>query len=200
MKAGQVGVVVLDQTPFYAESGGQVGDQGTLWVCGAPDPSFCVEDTQKIQPCVFGHYGQVANGSIKVGDRVSATVNEELRAATARNHSATHLLHKALRDVLGDHVAQKGSLVDAEKTRFDFAHHSPLSAQELQAIEEQVNAQIVANQLTQAQEMALDAAKATGAVMLFGEKYADTVRVLTIGNSCAVAPMCSARATLGFLK
>jgi alanyl-tRNA synthetase len=136
LKAGQSGVVVLDTTPFYAESGGQVGDQGLLQTAGA---KFEVEDTLKIKADVFGHHGMLLEGSLKVGDAVQAQVNTDLRAATVRNHSATHLMHKALREVLGDHVQQKGSLVNAERTRFDFAHNAPLTDEQILAIEAQVN-------------------------------------------------------------
>jgi len=180
LKAGQQGVVVLDTTPFYAESGGQVGDEGEL-VAGAA--RFVVEDTQKIRADVFGHHGSVAQGTLAVGDAVNARVNTTLRAATVRNHSATHLMHKALREVLGEHVQQKGSLVNADRTRFDFAHNAPVSDAQIRQIEAIVNAEILANAATQARIMEIEAAKATGAMMLFGEKYGDTVRVLDIGSS-----------------
>ncbi|MBS4037618.1 MAG: alanine--tRNA ligase, partial [Hydrogenophaga sp.] len=180
LKAGQQGVVVLDTTPFYAESGGQVGDEGEL-VAGSA--RFVVEDTQKIRADVFGHHGSVAQGTLAVGDAVNARVNTTLRAATVRNHSATHLMHKALREVLGDHVQQKGSLVNAERTRFDFAHNAPVTDAQVRQIEAIVNAEILANAATQARVMEIEAAKATGAMMLFGEKYGDTVRVLDIGSS-----------------
>jgi alanyl-tRNA synthetase len=180
LKAGQQGVVVLDTTPFYAESGGQVGDEGEL-VAGSA--RFVVEDTQKIRADVFGHHGSVAQGTLAVGDAVTARVNTTLRAATVRNHSATHLMHKALREVLGDHVQQKGSLVNAERTRFDFAHNAPVTDAQVRQIEAIVNAEILANAATQARVMEIEAAKATGAMMLFGEKYGDTVRVLDIGSS-----------------
>ena len=124
LKAGESGVVVLDQTPFYAESGGQVGDRGELVAAGG---TFAVADTQKIQPDVFGHHGTLKTGALKVGDKVEARVDVERRKRTMRNHSVTHLMHKALREVLGPHVQQKGSLVDADKTRFDFAHDKPMS-------------------------------------------------------------------------
>jgi alanyl-tRNA synthetase len=177
---GEFGVVVLDRTPFYAESGGQVGDRGELRGPGL----FAVEDTQKIQAQVFGHHGLVKTGRLKVGDAVQARVDAAARAATTRNHSATHLMHKALRQVLGAHVQQKGSHVDADKTRFDFAHHAPLSAEEIREVEEIVNTEILANTPTQARLMPLEEAQKTGAMMLFGEKYGDTVRVLDIGSSC----------------
>ncbi len=180
LKAGQQGVVVLDTTPFYAESGGQVGDEGEL-VAGSA--RFVVEDTQKIRADVFGHHGSVAQGALAVGDAVNARVNTTLRAATVRNHSATHLMHKALREVLGDHVQQKGSLVNAERTRFDFAHNAPVTDAQVRQIEAIVNAEVLANAATQARVMEIEAAKATGAMMLFGEKYGDTVRVLDIGSS-----------------
>ena len=180
MQAGQTGVVVLDHTPFYAESGGQVGDQGSISRGAAV---FAVEDTLKIKADVFGHHGQLAKGSLKVGDRVEALVNTALRAATVRNHSATHLMHKALREVLGSHVQQKGSLVNNERTRFDFAHTGPITDEQIREIEHKVNAEILANADTQARVMDIEAAQKTGAMMLFGEKYGDTVRVLDIGSS-----------------
>ena len=183
MQAGQHGVVVLDQTPFYAESGGQVGDQGTLWVAGASTPTFTVEDTQKIQANVFGHHGAVDHGCLALGDTVRAFVDADVRSSIVRNHSATHLMHKALREVLGEHVSQKGSLVDADKTRFDFVHHSPMTAEQLAQVERKVNEEILANVPTQARVMDIESAKQTGAMMLFGEKYGDTVRVLQIGSS-----------------
>ena len=180
LKAGQEGVVVLDTTPFYAESGGQVGDQGLLQTAGA---KFEVADTLKIKADVFGHHGTLLEGSLKVGDAVQAQVNSDLRAATVRNHSATHLMHKALREVLGDHVQQKGSLVNAERTRFDFAHNAPISDEQILAIEAKVNQEIWANPATQARLMDIESAQKTGAMMLFGEKYGETVRVLDIGSS-----------------
>ena len=180
LKAGQEGVVVLDTTPFYAESGGQVGDQGLLQTAGA---KFEVADTLKIKADVFGHHGTLLEGSLKVGDAVQAQVNSDLRAATVRNHSATHLMHKALREVLGGHVQQKGSLVNAERTRFDFAHNAPISDEQILAIEAKVNQEIWANPATQARVMDIESAQKTGAMMLFGEKYGETVRVLDIGSS-----------------
>jgi alanyl-tRNA synthetase len=180
LSAGQEGVVVLDTTPFYAESGGQVGDQGLLQTAGA---KFEVADTLKIKADVFGHHGMLLEGSLKVGDAVQAHVNSDLRAATVRNHSATHLMHKALREVLGDHVQQKGSLVNAERTRFDFAHNAPITDEQILAIEAQVNQEIWANPATQARVMDIESAQKTGAMMLFGEKYGETVRVLDIGSS-----------------
>jgi alanyl-tRNA synthetase len=182
LEAGQMGVVVLDTTPFYAESGGQVGDAGEL---KNEDTSVCftVNDTQKIRTDVFGHYGVLQRGSLKVGDLVQAQVNSAQRLATARHHSATHLMHQALREVLGEHVQQKGSLVTPERTRFDFAHSTPLTEEQIREVEMRVNAQTLGNLPTQAREMALDAAQQAGAMMLFGEKYGDTVRVLDIGTS-----------------
>ncbi|MFM2075816.1 MAG: Alanine--tRNA ligase [Pseudomonadota bacterium] len=180
LSAGQQGVVVLDTTPFYAESGGQVGDEGVLTSGSA---MFVVGDTQKIKADVFGHHGTLAQGALAVGDSVTASVNLDQRAATMRNHSVTHLMHKALREVLGAHVQQKGSLVDAEKTRFDFTHNAPVTDEQIREIERRVNTEIVANAPTQARVMGIEAAKDTGAVMLFGEKYGDTVRVLDIGSS-----------------
>ena len=176
---GDLGVVVLNDTPFYAESGGQVGDLGELRGVGI----FAVEDTQKIQAAVFGHHGIVKTGALRVGDKVTARVDTAARAATARNHSVTHIMHKALREVLGSHVQQKGSLVDPAKTRFDFAHVAPMSAEEIRKVEARVNAEILANTATQAEVMPLEAAQKSGALMLFGEKYGETVRVLGIGTS-----------------
>ncbi len=183
LSAGEAGVVVLDRTPFYAESGGQVGDRGELTKGGVCLTLFAVEDTQKIQPEVFGHYGTVKTGEIALGDTVAAQVDLDKRARTMRHHSATHLMHKALREVLGPHVQQKGSLVDEEKTRFDFSHNAPMSAAEIRRVEEIVNAEILANAATQARVMPIDDAQKVGAMMLFGEKYGDVVRVLDIGTS-----------------
>ena len=182
LKFGETGTVVLASTPFYAESGGQAGDQGTL---SNEQYRFAVSDTQKIQADVFGHQGVVAMGSqsLQIGDVVHAKVDEAMRGRTIRNHSATHLMHKALREVLGSHVAQKGSLVDAYKTRFDFSHHAPITADEIRRVEKIVNAEILANAATQARVMAIDDAQKIGAMMLFGEKYGDEVRVLDIGSS-----------------
>ena len=180
LKHGQSGVVVLERTPFYAESGGQVGDEGTL-VSGSAH--FEVQDTLKIKADVFGHHGTLTQGTLAVGDTVDAQVNTALRAATVRNHSATHLMHKALREVLGTHVQQKGSLVNAERTRFDFAHNAPVTDDEIRQIEARVNAEILANAPAQARVMDIESAQKTGAMMLFGEKYGDTVRVLDIGSS-----------------
>jgi alanyl-tRNA synthetase len=180
LKAGQAGVLVLDTTPFYAESGGQVGDQGMVHNAGG---QFNVADTLKIKADVFGHHGEVKSGSLKVGDAVQAHVDSAVRAATVRNHSATHLMHKALREVLGSHVQQKGSLVNAGRTRFDFAHNAPVTDAEIRQIEGQVNAEILANAAAQARVMDIESAQKTGAMMLFGEKYGETVRVLDIGSS-----------------
>ncbi|MEY8689369.1 MAG: alanine--tRNA ligase [Leptothrix sp. (in: b-proteobacteria)] len=179
-KAGDDAVVVLDHTPFYAESGGQCGDSGEL---RNPSTRVVVEDTFKIQADVFGHHGHIAEGEVKVGDSFVARVNAEQRAKTVRNHSATHLMHKALREVLGAHVQQKGSLVNAERTRFDFAHNAPVTDEQIRKVEAIVNAEILANASASAQVMALDDAQKSGAMMLFGEKYGETVRVLTIGSS-----------------
>ena len=179
-QAGDDAVVVLDHTPFYAESGGQVGDAGEL---RNGSTRVVVSDTLKIQADVFGHHGQIVEGSVKVGDVFTAKVDAERRAKTVRNHSATHLMHKALREVLGAHVQQKGSLVNAERTRFDFAHNAPMTAEEIREVEALVNAEILANAGATAQVMALDDAQKSGAMMLFGEKYGETVRVLSIGSS-----------------
>ena len=178
---GEMGVVVLDHTPFYAESGGQVGDRGEL---RGPGGILHVEDTQKIQAAVFGHHGVVTTGTLKVGDGVTARVDTQARGCTVRHHSATHLMHKALREVLGAHVQQKGSQVDPDKTRFDFAHTQPMTNDEIARVERIVNDEIIANAATQARVMKLDDAQKTGAMMLFGEKYGEEVRVLDIGSSC----------------
>lgn len=180
IKAGDAAVIVLDNTPFYAESGGQVGDQGEL---RNESVRFAVEDTFKIQADVFGHQGEVLEGELKVGDAINAIVDVQQRTETMRNHSATHILHKALREVLGDHVQQKGSLVDASKTRFDFTHNAPITAEQIRRIEDIVNAEILANTATSGKVMSLEDAQKTGAMMLFGEKYGEEVRVLEIGSS-----------------
>ena len=180
LKDGQAGIIVLDTTPFYAESGGQVGDQGVI-TAGAS--RFAVEDTLKIKADVFGHHGTLASGSLKVGDAVQAEVDTQVRAATMRNHSVTHIMHKALREVLGEHVQQKGSLVNAERTRFDFTHNAPVTDAQTREIERLVNAEILANTDTQARVMDIESAQKTGAMMLFGEKYGESVRVLDIGTS-----------------
>ncbi|AVT20391.1 alanine--tRNA ligase [Paracidovorax avenae] len=180
LEAGQNGVVVLDNTPFYAESGGQVGDQGVIHAGGA---RFAVDDTLKIRADVYGHHGRLESGMLRVGDAVQAEVDAVLRAATMRNHSVTHIMHKALREVLGSHVQQKGSLVNAERTRFDFAHNAPVTDAQIREIERRVNEEILANTPTGARVMDIESAQKTGAMMLFGEKYGETVRVLDIGTS-----------------
>jgi alanyl-tRNA synthetase len=180
LQEGDLGIVVLDHTPFYAESGGQIGDSGEL---KAADGIFAVEDTLKIQAAVFGHHGVLKTGTLNVGDNLAAKVDMHARANTMRNHSATHLMHKALREVLGEHVQQKGSLVDTEKTRFDFVHNAPMTDAQLLKVEQIVNAEILANVATQARVMDIESAQKTGAMMLFGEKYGDEVRVLDIGSS-----------------
>ncbi|WP_422846789.1 alanine--tRNA ligase [Acidovorax sp. M14] len=180
LKAGQNGVVVLDTTPFYAESGGQVGDEGVI---NSGSARFAVGDTLKIKADVYGHHGTLEEGTLNVGDTVQAQVNTAVRAATMRNHSVTHIMHKALREVLGSHVQQKGSLVNADRTRFDFAHNAPVTAAEIREIERRVNEEILANTATDARVMDIESAQKTGAMMLFGEKYGETVRVLDIGTS-----------------
>jgi alanyl-tRNA synthetase len=180
LNEGDTGVVVLDDTPFYAESGGQVGDSGEL---RSVHGIFAVEDTQKIQASVFGHHGVLKTGKLTVGNGVQARVNMAARRATERNHSVTHLMHKALREVLGSHVQQKGSQVDAERTRFDFVHSQPMTDGEILRVESIVNAEILANAATQSRVMGIEDAQQTGAMMLFGEKYGDEVRVLNIGSS-----------------
>ncbi len=180
LKAGQNGVVVLETTPFYAESGGQVGDEGAITSGSA---RFAVDDTLKIKADVFGHHGTLQEGTLNVGDTVQAEVNTAVRAATMRNHSVTHIMHKALREVLGTHVQQKGSLVNADRTRFDFTHNGAVTQSEIREIERRVNEEILANHPTQARVMDIESAQKTGAMMLFGEKYGETVRVLDIGSS-----------------
>ena len=180
LNEGDMGVVVLDDTPFYAESGGQVGDSGEL---RSTHGIFAVEDTQKIQATVFGHHGVVKTGKLTVGNGVQARVDVASRNRTMRNHSATHLMHKALREVLGTHVQQKGSQVDPDKTRFDFVHTQPMSDAEIRKVEAIVNTEILANAECQSRVMAIDDAQKTGAMMLFGEKYGDVVRVIDIGSS-----------------
>ncbi|SIT38429.1 alanyl-tRNA synthetase [Paraburkholderia piptadeniae] len=177
---GQQAVVVLDHTPFYAESGGQVGDQGVLANAAV---RFAVADTLKVQADVVGHHGTLEQGTLKVGDVVKAEIDAVRRARTARNHSATHLMHKALREVLGGHVQQKGSLVDADKTRFDFAHNAPMTDDEIRRVEEIVNAEVLANAPGIVRVMPYDEAVKGGAMALFGEKYGDEVRVLDLGFS-----------------
>jgi alanyl-tRNA synthetase len=180
IEAGDTAIIVLDKTPFYAESGGQVGDRGQLI---AARGTFHVSDTQKIQPEVFGHHGVLHTGILAIGDTLKGQVDTAARSRTMRNHSATHLMHKALREVLGSHVAQKGSLVDAEKTRFDFSHNAAMSADEIRRVEAIVNAEILVNAATSARVMKFDEAAKVGAMALFGEKYGDEVRVLDIGSS-----------------
>jgi alanyl-tRNA synthetase len=180
VEAGQEAIVVLDSTPFYAESGGQAGDIGTL---ESEAGEFRVQDTRKLQPDVHGHHGVLENGTLAVGDVLSARVDARHRAQTMRNHSATHLMHAALRKVLGGHVSQKGSLVDADKTRFDFSHNAPLTQDEIRRVEALVNHEILENHATEAKHMAYDEAIGHGAMALFGEKYGDEVRVLGIGTS-----------------
>ncbi|MBK7423532.1 MAG: alanine--tRNA ligase [Propionivibrio sp.] len=180
LKEGDLGVVVLDETPFYAESGGQVGDRGSVQ---SAQGIFAVEDTQKIQATVFGHQGVLKTGCLTVGDAVNARVDLLARRRTMRNHSATHLMHKALREVLGEHVQQKGSQVDPDKTRFDFVHNKPMSNQEIRRVENLVNAEILANVECQCRVLPIAEAQKLGAMMLFGEKYGDEVRVIDIGSS-----------------
>ena len=182
LSAGDSGIVVLDATPFYAESGGQVGDTGLII---NDNLRFEVKDTQKIKAAVNGHFGVVLSGSLKVGDSVNAQIDSTIRLANQRNHSATHLMHAALRQVLGTTVEQKGSLVTSERTRFDFSHNKPVSADELAQVEDLVNQAILANIEVTAREMSMDDAKKTGAMMLFGEKYGDTVRVVQMGEVSA---------------
>jgi alanyl-tRNA synthetase len=180
IEAGQNAIVVLDASPFYAESGGQVGDAGILQNAAA---HFAVVDTQKVQSGVSGHHGTLESGQLAVGDKVLAKVDSVRRARTMRNHSATHLMHKALREVLGPHVQQRGSLVDSEKTRFDFAQDAPMTAEQIARVEAIVNAEVLKNEPTQTRVLAYDEAVKGGAMALFGEKYGDTVRVLDIGFS-----------------
>jgi len=180
VKAGQDAVVVLDHTPFYAESGGQVGDQGVLANAAT---RFAVADTLKVQADVVGHHGTLEQGTLKIGDVLRAEIDAHRRARTQRNHSATHLMHKALREVLGAHVQQKGSLVDAEKTRFDFAHNAPMTDDEIRRVEQIVNNEILANAPGIVRVMPYDEAVKGGAMALFGEKYGDEVRVLDLGFS-----------------
>jgi alanyl-tRNA synthetase len=181
--AGETGVVVLDRTPFYAESGGQVGDRGTIYEGDECELLVHVDDVTKIQADVFGHHVRVISGDLTLGETVAAKVDALTRARTARNHSVTHIMHKALRTVLGDHVQQKGSLVDAEKTRFDFIQPTPMTDEQIRAVERYVNEEILANTSTKAEVMAIADAQNSGAMMLFGEKYGDEVRVLSIGSS-----------------
>ena len=179
LNEGDSGAVVIDFTPFYAESGGQVGDVGYIF---AGENRFEVRDTQKIKAAVFGQFGIQTSGRLKVGDSVTAKVDDEIRNANMRNHSATHLMHKALRDVLGEHVEQKGSLVTAESTRFDISHPQAVTAEEIAEVERRVNEAILANVAVNAAIMSMEDAQKTGAMMLFGEKYGDEVRVLQMGG------------------
>ena len=179
LNEGDEGAVVIDFTPFYAESGGQVGDVGYIF---AGENRFEVHDTQKIKAAVFGQFGVQTSGRLKVGDSVTAKVDDEIRNANMRNHSATHLMHKALRDVLGEHVEQKGSLVTAESTRFDISHPQAVTAEEIAEVERRVNEAILANVAVNAAIMSMEDAQKTGAMMLFGEKYGDEVRVLQMGG------------------
>ena len=179
LQAGEAGVVVLEQTPFYAESGGQVGDVGFIF---AGENRFRVEDTQKIKAAVHGQFGAVVSGRLKVGDAVSAEIDNDIRDSIMRNHSVTHLMHKALRDVLGTHVEQKGSLQNAELTRFDISHTQGISAEEIAEVERRVNAAIIANVPVKVETMSIEDAQKSGAMMLFGEKYGDFVRVITMGD------------------
>ena len=179
LNEGEEGAVVIDFTPFYAESGGQVGDVGYIF---AGENRFEVRDTQKIKAAVFGQFGVQTSGRLKVGDSVTAKVDDEIRNANMRNHSATHLMHKALRDVLGGHVEQKGSLVTAESTRFDISHPQAVTAEEIAEVERRVNEAILANVAVNAAIMSMEDAQKTGAMMLFGEKYGDEVRVLQMGG------------------
>ncbi|MDR2507644.1 MAG: alanine--tRNA ligase [Candidatus Accumulibacter sp.] len=180
LREGDSGTVVLDRTPFYAESGGQTGDRGML---RSPQAIFAVEDTQKIQAPVFGHQGVLKTGRLKIGEPVDARVDSASRCRAARNHSATHLMHKALREVLGDHVQQKGSQVDDSQTRFDFSHSRPMTDEEIRRVEARVNAEILENSACLYRVMPLAEARELGAMMLFGEKYAENVRVADIGSS-----------------
>ena len=179
LNEGDEGAIVIDFTPFYAESGGQVGDVGYIF---AGENRFEVHDTQKIKAAVFGQFGVQTSGRLKVGDSVTANVDDEIRNANMRNHSATHLMHKALRDVLGEHVEQKGSLVTAESTRFDISHPQAVTAEEIAEVERRVNEAILANVAVNAAIMSMEDAQKTGAMMLFGEKYGDEVRVLQMGG------------------
>ncbi len=180
LESGEEGMVILDKTPFYAESGGQVGDRGLLKIASGGD--FRVSDTRKQGGELFGHIGKLKNGSLKVGDQVTADVDAANRKATALNHSATHLLHAALRQILGDHVQQKGSMVNAERLRFDFSHFEPINSDLLNQIETLVNEQIRNNYKVETRLMDIDQAKASGAMALFGEKYDEVVRVLSMGD------------------
>lgn len=186
LTAGQQGMIVLDETPFYGESGGQVGDTG--WLASA-NAKFVVNDTQKQGKSIL-HIGELQSGTIKKGDKLTAEIDFDSRKAISRNHSATHLMHAALQQVLGEHVSQKGSLVNAERLRFDFSHFEPLTAEQIREIERIVNAQIRGNSEAQAKQMELEAAKASGAMALFGEKYDDVVRVVTMGDDAFSTELC----------
>ena len=179
LNSGETGIVVLDHTPFYAESGGQVGDVGYIF---SGENRFEVEDTQKIKAAVHGHFGTLVSGSLKVGDSICAEVDNAVREAIMRNHSVTHLMHKALRDVLGTHVEQKGSLQNAELTRFDISHPQAITAEEIAEVERRVNHAIMENVPVRVETMSIEDAQKTGAMMLFGEKYGDFVRVITMGD------------------
>ena len=177
---GESAMLILDQTPFYAESGGQIGDIGSI---SSEEGVFDVTDTFKIKGNIYVHVGSMIKGKLSINDKIEADINHEHRQHVMRNHSATHLMHKALKEILGNHIEQKGSLVDSYRTRFDFSHPKPLTSEEKTSIELMVNQEILKNQTTQASVMDIDSAKKTGALMLFGEKYGDEVRVLEIGNS-----------------
>ena len=177
---GESAMLILDQTPFYAESGGQIGDIGSI---SSDEGAFDVTDTFKIKGNIYVHVGSMIKGKLSINDKIEADINHEHRQHVMRNHSATHLMHKALKEILGNHIEQKGSLVDSYRTRFDFSHPKPLTSEEKTSIELMVNREILKNQTTQASVMDIDSAKKTGAMMLFGEKYGDEVRVLEIGNS-----------------
>ena len=177
---GESAMLILDQTPFYAESGGQIGDIGSI---SSEEGVFDVTDTFKIKGNIYVHVGSMIKGKLSINDKIEADINHEHRQHVMRNHSATHLMHKALKEILGNHIEQKGSLVDSYRTRFDFSHPKPLTSEEKTSIELMVNQEILKNQTTQASVMDIDSAKKTGALMLFGEKYGEEVRVLEIGNS-----------------
>ena len=177
---GESAMLILDQTPFYAESGGQIGDIGSI---SSDEGVFDVTDTFKIKGNIYVHVGSMIKGKLSINDKIEADINHEYRQHVMRNHSATHLMHKALKEILGNHIEQKGSLVDSYRTRFDFSHPKPLTSEEKTSIELMVNQEILKNQTTQASVMDIDSAKKTGAMMLFGEKYGDEVRVLEMGNS-----------------
>ena len=179
LREGEIGAVVLDNTPFYAESGGQVGDVGLI---KSASSVFEVRDTQKIKAAVFGQFGVVVSGSLKVSDAVDAEIDNDIRNANMRNHSATHLMHKVLQDVLGSHVEQKGSLVTSQLTRFDISHPQPVTAEEIAEIERRVNQAVLANVEVCADVMSMEEAQQSGAMMLFGEKYGDEVRVLKMSD------------------